>query len=1113
MKKIPKPTTPSDNGGRNYLRIMKLTTVLCFCSLLPLSASLYSQNAIVNLRSEKQTVKEVLDQIEQQSKFHFFYNDNFVELNKIVKLDTKQANVEKVLGELFEGSSSTYKIVNDNLVVIVPKTIAQQQKITGRVVDATTKEALPGVNVVIEGTTTGVVTDVDGKYTIPVSNTHVNLLFSYVGYLPEKVTTDGRTTLDISLQPDIKTLDEVVVIGYGTVKKSDLTGSVGVVKASQLDQQTNTNLGSAIQGKIAGVSVEAAGGSPGSGMNLQIRGAGSLNNNNPLILVDDIAVSSMNNINPYDIESMQVLKDASAAAIYGSRAANGVIIITTKGGKKGPVKIDANLDYGIQEVGKRLDLCNTDQWIKIITAATSAGNVKLPDIASNPQVTGKGTDWQDQIFRTSPVMNLSVGATGGSDNVNYNLSLGYLTQDGIIKNTDYERLNLRFKSDLTKGKFKFGESVLLTKETTHDMPGVAGQGGNVIGCAELMIPAFSIYDPTAAGGYNGSTGAVLDVFNPVAALNLIKNKDDYYKALVNLYGQVEIIKGLTYKISTGVTAAEHKYISTSPVYSVAPFSNSKNYMYQQSDLNKYWQLENTLSYNRTFGVHSINAVIGYTAYDNTYSQFEASKKGMPDGKWAMDSGTDDPTSGGYTSESTLSSYLGRLIYSFDNRYIFTGTFRRDGSSRFSKSNRWGNFPSVSFAWNAANESFLKDLQTPISELKVRTSYGKLGNQEIGDYQFQALITPAISYAQGQTNTLWVGNIQTNYAAQNLKWESTGTTNVGLDLGLWNNRLNFTVDAYQKTTTDLLLQLPIPLSVGASSNPYTNAGKIQNRGFEMMLNYNGNIGDFKYSVTGTLSHVNNEVKELSTGSQELSGGTASHNGSAVTYTKVGYPMYSFFLIKTAGLFRSQSEIDAYTKNGKLIQPNAKPGDMKFVDANDDGKIDGSDRVYCGSPFPKYEYGLRLEGSWKFIDASVYFQGVHGNKIYNGIRTYTESGIYTCNYSTALLNSYTFNPNSNIPRLDMADPNGNGVDNSDRFLEDGSYLRLKSLQIGFTLPKAMLDRFSIDKCRFYLGADNIYTWSNYKGYNADIGNNSLTSRGIDFRQYPLCRSYHIGLQLNF
>jgi TonB-linked SusC/RagA family outer membrane protein len=510
--------------------------------------------------------------------------------------------------------------------------------------------------------------------------------------------------------------------------------------------------------------------------------------------------------------------------------------------------------------------------------------------------------------------------------------------------------------------------------------------------------------------------------------------------------------------------------------------------------------------------HSINAVIGQTSYDDSYSWFSSGKKGMPDGIWSMSAGTKDAAASSSSSESTMTSYLGRLIYSYDNRYIFTGTYRRDGSSRFSKANRWGNFPSLSAAWNVANESFFKKLNTPISELKVRTSWGQLGNQEIGNYKYIASITSAISYGVGDPNTLWVGNIQTDLVPGNLKWETTTTSNLGLDLSFWNGRLNYTFDVFKKTTTDLLLQIPIPLSVGASSDPYGNAGKVQNNGFEMMLNYNGHHGDFKYSITGTLSHVKNEVKELSTGSQVLSGGSATHGGSSVTYTKEGFPMYSFFLIQTDGLFRSDAELLAHSKDGKPIQPNAQLGDVRFKDANDDGKIDGSDRVYCGSPFPKFEYGIRLEGSWKFIDASLFFQGSYGNKIYNGIRTYTESAIYSCNYSTELLNSYSFNTKSDIPRLDMADLNGNGVDNSDRYLEDGSYCRLKSMQIGFTLPDALTKKLTVSKCRFYIGADNLITWTKYKGYNPDIGR-GLGERGIDFRQYPLNKSYHIGLQMNF
>ncbi len=999
--------------------------------------------------------------------------------------------------------------------IAIATDIFSQKTISGQVTD-TDGEALPGVTVVVKDTNNGIITDVNGEYTLTNVPKGAILVFSFVGKIAQEIPIENKTQIDVVLVSDNYGLDEVIAIGYGTVKKSDLTGAVGSIKSSQLDQQTNNNLGTAMQGKIAGVSIEAAGGAPGAGMNIEIRGTGSLNNNNPLILVDDIAVSSMNNLNPNDIESLQVLKDASAAAIYGSRAANGVIIITTKGGKKGPIKIDVSADYGIQEIGKKQDLCTTDEWVKVITEACNASGNDVPAIALNPEEPGNGVDWQDEVFRVAPVQNYSVAVTGGSEHSDYNISLGYLNQDGVIDKTGYERINLRTKSNFKKGRLRIGETILLTQESVDDMPSVGGQGGNVIGATSMMIPAFSIYDEDAIGGYGGASGSVLDVFNPVAALNLKKSKSDYYKALVNAFAEVDIIDGLKYKLSVGMTLEEHKNASTTKAYEVGTFfTQTDNYAYKSSALTKYWQIENTLSYQKTLGEkHSINAVIGYTTQENKYDDFDASKQGMADGIWVLDAGSDDPTAGGTSYESSMISYLGRVIYSYDNRYILTGTFRRDGSSRFSSSNRWGNFPSISAAWNVANESFFKEKETPISQLKLRASYGTLGNQEIGDYKYIGAITSGVSYVEGESQSLWVGNIQTEYVPSDLKWESTTTMNAGLDFGMWNGKLNYTLDVFKKTTTDLLLQVPLPLSAGADDDPYSNAGKITNHGYEMALNYNGHHGNFKYSVTGTLSHTKNEVKELATGSQVLTGSTATHGGSAVTYSKVGYPIYSFFLIKTDGLFRSEEDVNSYTKDGELIQPNAVPGDIRFVDANDDGEItaDG-DRVYCGSPFPKFEYGLRLDGAWKYLDASVYIQGVHGNKIYNGIRTYTESAVYTCEYSKDLLNSYSFNEDSNIPRLDLDDPNGNGVDNSDRFLEDGSYLRLKSVQIGFTFPQNWIERLAIQSCRFYIGANDLATISSYKGYNPDIGNSSISSRGIDFRQYPLNRSYHVGFQMNF
>ncbi|MBN2897995.1 MAG: SusC/RagA family TonB-linked outer membrane protein, partial [Clostridia bacterium] len=497
----------------------------------------------------------------------------------------------------------------------------------------------------------------------------------------------GQQQINIAMVEESIGLEEVVAIGYGTVKKSDLTGAVGTLKGDQLDQQVNTNVGSALQGKMAGVSVETASGDPGSGVRIQIRGAGSLNNVNPLIIVDGIAVESMNNLNPLDIESIQVLKDASSAAIYGSRASNGVILISTKSGSVGELKITLNADYGSQQIGKKLDLLNTDEWIKVNNAARDAGGMDRIPIALNPEVSGKGIDWQDEIYRNASTQNYTIGVSGGSENLKYNLSLGYLNQDGIVETSNYNRLNMRIKTDMKKGKLKLGETVIFTTEGTRNIGNLGGQGGTAVSAATMMIPAFKIYDETALGGYAGSWGPVMDVFNPVAGLNLFKDENDYYKLLANLYGEYEIIDGLKYKLSVGATLNETKGYSYRPRYVVGSiFRNEKTSLSESSGLSKYWQIENTLSYNKEFGKHSINAVVGQTSYRELYRQISGSKKAMPDGIYVLDAGTDDANSAGYENENTLESYLGRVIYSYDNRYILTATYRRDGSSRFSKEN-------------------------------------------------------------------------------------------------------------------------------------------------------------------------------------------------------------------------------------------------------------------------------------------------------------------------------------------------------------------------------------------------------------------------------------------
>jgi TonB-dependent SusC/RagA subfamily outer membrane receptor len=966
----------------------------------------------------------------------------------------------------------TSKLALSIFILISCSSLQAQNMIKGSVVDQKTSQTIIGASVLVKGTTKSTMTDVDGNYVLNVSDPNATLVFTYIGYVKIEEAINGRKVVNVVLKEENNSLDEVVIIGYGTIKKSDMTGAVGGLKASELDAQSNTNLGSAIQGKIAGVTVESAGGAPGSGTKIQIRGAGSLNNNNPLILVDDIAVASMNNLNPNDIESIQVLKDASAAAIYGSRAANGVILVTTKSGKKGDMKVSFNSSSGYASVAKMLDLLNQEEWAKVSNAAYGAAGKQPLDIALNPEVSGGGVNWQNEIFRTAPTENYSLGLSGGSDNVKYNMSLSYFNQEGVIKETNYDRINLRVKSEYKKGIFKIGETVLLTKEKRTDLPLVNGQG-----------------------------------------MNLFDVKNDYYQALINTYAEASFFNGFKYKLNVGATISEHKAYNYTPRYEVGGFfKNLKNTLVEGSDMNQYYQIENTLNYSKDFGKHSVNLLVGHTVYENKFRSILGAVSGLPDGIYVL-AGAENPSIVGAASESKLLSFLGRAIYSYDNKYIFTATFRRDGSSRFSPENKWGNFPSISAAWGIGKEDFFTKLDLPISELKLRASYGVLGNQEIGDYQYLGLISPGISYAMGEPNSLWIGNIQQEYPAIGLKWESTATANVGVDLSMWNGQLDFTADYFEKNTTDLLLRVPIPLSVGSSNDPYTNAGKVSNKGFELGLTYNKKVGEVNFSVSSNISSIKNRVEDLSTGSQILAGSSGSFHGAAVTYSKVGYPIYSFFLVKTDGLFRSQEELDAHNLNGNPIQPRAQIGDIRYVDFNGDGQIDGSDREYRGSAFPDFEYGLRLQADWKGIDLTIAAQGTQGNMIYNGNNTDLATVRSNINYSSATLDSYTFNPSSNFPRLDIDDLNDNGADYSDRFLEDGSYLRIKTIQVGYTVPNNLTQKLAIDRCRLYVAGDNLHTFTKYTGYNPDVSGDGLGGRGIDYKSYPLGKTITFGIQLNF
>lgn len=992
---------------------------------------------------------------------------------------------------------------------------AQQKIVSGKISDSSGMP-ISNVSVTVKGKQgKGTISNDKGVFTIS-ANANDMLFFTSIGYSDYEQKVGIANTITITLSGTTAKMEEVVVIGYGTVRKKDLTGAVSSIKGSDIKAQGVSDITRALQGKLPGVTIESAGGDPGSGTRILIRGVGTLGNSAPLYIVDGVPVSNINNIASQDIESLDVLKDASAAAIYGSRAANGVVLITTKSGKNGKPVVQVNANIGHQKIGREIDVLNAQQWATVSNAAHIAAGLPVLDIAKNPSTLGAGTNWQNAIYRTAAMQQIGLLVSGGNETSKYSVAGSFNGQDGIVDVTGYQRYNLRVKSETVKGRFKFGETILLSKEKWTTMPGGwGGQGGNPVGSAAKMIPVFGIYDSAALGGYAGAYGPVVNVANPVAQLNLESINRHLTSTLINAYGELNILPGLNYRFNMGYTNNVGNNYDYYKKFNVGTlFAHPTNDLSLSNDLTTLLLLENTLNYTKSFGKNRLQALAGYTFQRTNYSFVSAARTDLPDGITNIDAGAGISTSGGNSLESDLLSILGRAIYSYDNRYLLTASFRRDGSSRFGSSNRYGNFPSIAVGWNVSNEAFFKPLLDKISSLKLRASYGILGNQEIGDYQYSAAVASNINYVTGTAQQKWFGAIQTAFASPNIKWESTKTTNIGLDLGLFNNKLNITADYFIKQTNDVLLNVPIPGSAGSVSNPVVNAGSIQNNGFEIGANYGNKIGKLNFNVFGTFSAIKNKVIALGTGSHQIYGGQPTHHGATTTVTEAGGPISAFYLIQANGIFNSQDEINSYSKNGKLIQPNAAPGDIKFFDANGDGQINDQDKVYEGSPFPKFEYGFGLNASIANFDIAAFFQGTYGNKIYNGLRQDLESMSLEFNYSTTTLNAWTPQNHTNIPRAVINDPNFNDRTSS-RFLESGSYLRMKTLQIGYTLMEGLTKKLKITSLRAYLSADNLFTITNYTGFNPDIGRaGSIFDRGVDFGHvaYPLAKTLSVGVQLS-
>lgn len=1100
---------------KQIFRIMRISTfLLMVCVFCSYAGNAHSQNAKVSIHMNNVKLDKILNEIENQTDYLFIYN-NQVDINKITSVKVKNEAVAQVLDRILSGTGINYELEGTHIILTteaIKDLHAQQQAktVTGTVTDVS-GEPIIGANIRIKGTTTGTITDIDGNFSIEAKPQSV-IEVSYIGYLTQETVINNQKSIRFLLKEDTKTLDEVVVIGYGVQKKADLTGSVANINTEKLNTQSNANIGQALQGKIAGVDIVSQGGAPGSGTRIMVRGIGTLNNAFPLYIVDGMYMNSIDHINPNDIASIDVLKDASSAAIYGSRAANGVIIVTTKEGSntEGKPIIDLSVNLGISTASKFLDMLDAKGWAEVTTIARQAiGKPALDmatDLANKPD-----NDWQDIMFRPALMQNYNLAVKGGGKYSTYYTGLGYFNQDGIVKGTNYQRYNIQSKNDYKRGIFSAGTNLIIS--FSHDKPLHQELRGGMIGTILQSVPTLEKYDDTREGGYGGTYGDVVNIPHPLAIIddNIMDRYNENVKIFANLYAQIELFKGLKYKLNLTPDFSFERYKNYLNKYDFGLATNSITQLTERQRRRRNILVENLLTFDRTFGEHKISALAGYTYQDSRFRHIQAYGEGLPQGLEEIDAATTNRSNEGNSWRSVLTSILGRVFYSYQNKYLFTATIRRDGSSKFGKNNRYGYFPSFSLGWNVAEEKFMENVHW-LDQLKLRGGYGVLGNQEIDNYQYSSTITTGINYPDGNGGLLQ-GAFPKNFANPDIKWEETAMTNVGIDFMAFNNRLSLTADYYVKNTKDILLTVPIPISSGGANDPIRNAGKIRNNGFEFNLGWMDQPNpDISYGINLIGSFNKNKVIAMGSESGSIKGGSTNQN-ITTSETKAGYPIGGYWLISTAGYFNSQEEVDAYAKDGKKIQPAAEPGDIKFVDANNDGVINDDDRVFQGSPFPDFTFALNGNMRYKNFDLSIGLQGVLGNKIYNATRQTLEDVTKGSNFLASCLDYWTpENKNASHPRLTWDDPNRNTRAESDRYLENGSYLRLRSVQLGYTFPQTWF-KGAIQHARVYINAENLFTITSYSGYSPDVNADNANYRGFDNFIYPTNRTFMLGLNVTF
>lgn len=987
-----------------------------------------------------------------------------------------------------------------------------QTVVKGRVLD-TQGESIPGVSVLEQGTTNGVTTDINGNFTITVA-TKAKLLFSFVGMREQVISVNGRSRLEVTLQESVAALDEVVVVGYGVQKKSDVTGAVASVKYDELESQPINTVNDALKGRIAGVQVFSNSGAPGGSISVRVRGIGTVNNADPLYVVDGVPSSDIDFLNPNDIASVEVLKDASSSAIYGSRGANGVVLVTTKSGKLNmPTKVSVDAYYGTKRVINNWETTTGPEWYgiqkRLNKTRKSPINLSLVDENTN-------TDWFDEITRTATVQDYNVSITGGSDKATYVLGGGYYDEEGTIIGSDFNRISARMKANYqVKEWMKVGANVNIQENKKHTINEANYRTGTV-NTAIKIEPTVPVWKDQKAGVYDYSK--FTDYPNPVAQIAYDNYKREQFRLLGNAYVEIEPIKNLKLKTNYGMQRKVNDTYNFIPVYEVNV--NQRNEINQVSRGNsrtvaQVW--ENTATYAKEIDKHNFTVLAGFTK-EKTRTEWESGAvSNIPNedpALWFLSAGADGDLVEGSATEYTLMSYLGRVNYAYDDKYLLTASFRADGSSRFSDGNRWGHFPSVALGWKISNEDFLKDVDW-LSSLKLRAGWGQIGNQNIGIYPYQTTMNGDAQYRYlfGLGQEVFQGYVVTAMKDANVKWETVESLNFGVDAAMFNNRLEVSLDWFNKDTKDMLLKVPIPYYYGYENGPTVNVGEANNKGWEFSVKWKDEItNDFSYSIGFNISSYKNKMVSLGNGSP-ISGGT--YLGGSATRTEEGESIGYFYGYKTDGVFQTKAEIKNWAIQQGKDNSGLKPGDLKFVDIDGDGFVTDADRVKIGSPDPDFTYGVNLGANYKGWELSAFFQGSQGNDIFNGMKAFLYAFDET-NKHKDMLNSWTpTNTNTNMPRLD-----GNDVNNtnrtSDRFVEDGSYLRLKNLTLGYNFPSSWLEKVKINSAKLYISAQNLFTLTNYSGADPEIGQMTSTkylSRGLDNGTYPQAKTFVVGLKLDF